>query len=88
MERPNKSIFGLIEMEGRDLRELLWPLMRLTARERAIFTEYHYWKTHMRVIAANHKISIGRAYEILYRSEEKVANARSQEEETGTCLKH
>ncbi len=65
--------------EGLGLRDLLWPLSDLTPRERAVFMEYHYWSTHMRVIAKSHRISLGRAYEILYRSEEKVASARTQE---------
>lgn len=66
-----------------DLRGLLWPLAGLVSRERAIFMEYHYWRTHMKVIAKSHRISLGRTYEILYRAEEKVAIARAQEEETG-----
>ncbi|MBE9528868.1 MAG: hypothetical protein IME99_06480 [Proteobacteria bacterium] len=66
-----------------DLRGLLWPLAGLSSRERAIFMEYHYWRTHMKVIAKSHRISLGRTYEILYRAEEKVAIARAQEEETG-----
>jgi DNA-directed RNA polymerase specialized sigma24 family protein len=67
--------------EGISLRELLWPLAVLSSRERAVFLEYHYWNTHMRVIAQSHKISLGRAYEILYRAEEKVVASRAQEKE-------
>jgi len=70
--------YGQLNGEGLSLRSLLWPLSDLTPRERAVFVEYHYWKTHMRVIAKSHRISLGRAYEILYRSEEKVAVARAQ----------
>lgn len=64
---------------GGNLRSMLWPLVELTPRERAVFTEYHYWNTHMKVIALSHRISLGRAYEILYRAEEKVASSRAQE---------
>lgn len=69
-----------LNVEGVSLRDLLWPLADLSPRERAVFVEYHYWSTHMRVIAKSHRISLGRAYEILYRSEEKVASARAQAE--------
>ncbi len=64
-----------------NLRNMLWPLVDLTPRERAVFTEYHYWNTHMKVIAESHRVSLGRAYEILYRAEEKVASSRAQEAE-------
>ena len=67
-----------LNLEGVSLRDLLWPLADLSPRERAVFVEYHYWSTHMREIARSHRISLGRAYEILYRSEEKVAAARAQ----------
>ncbi|MBI5969653.1 MAG: hypothetical protein HY884_00655 [Deltaproteobacteria bacterium] len=70
-----KGLKGL----GGGLRSMLWPLVELTPRERAVFTEYHYWNTHMKVIAQSHRISLGRAYEILYRAEEKVASSRAQE---------
>lgn len=63
---------------GFELRNILWPLVCLSPRERAIFAEYHYWKTHMKVIARSHRISLGRAYEILYRAEDKIASARAQ----------
>jgi len=66
---------------GLEIRDLLWPLVSLSPRERAVFTEYHYWKTHMKVIAQSHRISLGRTYEILYRAEEKISVARAQEEE-------
>ncbi len=59
----------------------MWPLELLNARERAVFTEYHYWKTHMKVVAKSHKISLGRAYEILYNAEGKIASSRAPEEE-------
>lgn len=35
----------------------------------------------MKLIAESHRISLGRAYEILYRAEKKLASSRSQEEE-------
>ncbi len=66
---------------GDELRGLLWPLTQLSPRERAVFTEYHYWNTHMKLIAESHRISLGRAYEILYRAEKKLASSRTQEEE-------
>lgn len=66
--------------EGTGLRDILWPLDILDPRERAIFTEYHYWKTHMKVVSQSHKISLGRAYELLYRAEAKVASTRAQKE--------
>ena len=72
--------YGELKCDGGELRELLWPLAGLTPRERAVFTEYHYWNTHMKIIARSHRISLGRAYEILYRAEEKIASSRAQEE--------
>ena len=72
--------YGELRGEGLALRDLLWPLAGLTPRERAVFVEYHYWNTHMKVIATSHRISLGRAYEILYRAEEKVASSRAQKE--------
>ena len=39
-----------LKVEGVDLRGLLWPLACLSPRERAVFTEYHYWNTHMAII--------------------------------------
>ncbi len=76
-----EAFYEGLAASGEDLRELLWPLAELSTRERAIFTEYHYWRAHMKVIAKSHRISLGRTYEILYRAEEKVAIARAQEEE-------
>jgi len=73
--------YGGLKNSGVELRDILWPLIELSPRERAVFTEYHYWNTHMKIIAESHRISLGRAYEILYRAEEKVASARAQEEE-------
>jgi len=73
------NFYGKLNGEGLGLRDLLWPLSELSPRERAVFVEYHYWSTHMKVIAKSHRISLGRAYEILYRSEEKVASTRAQE---------
>ncbi|MEE9542264.1 MAG: hypothetical protein V3V95_00590 [Thermodesulfobacteriota bacterium] len=70
-----------LKVEGVDLRGLLWPLACLSPRERAIFTEYHYWNTHMKIIAGSHRISLGRTYEVLYRAEEKIASSRAQKEE-------
>lgn len=75
------AFYGALKAEGVGLREILWPLACLSPRERTVFTEYHYWNTHMRVIAENHRISIGRAYEILYRAEKKIAASRTQKEE-------
>ena len=63
---------------GAGIRDILWPLVWLSARERAVFTEYHYWNTHMKVVADSHRISLGRAYAILYKAEEKVATSRAQ----------
>jgi hypothetical protein len=84
MTKINLDVFyGKLKGEGLSLRDLLWPLSDLTPRERAVFVEYHYWKTHMRIIAKSHRISLGRAYEILYRSEEKVAVARAQAKAKG-----
>jgi len=77
------TFYGELRCEGSSLRDLLYPLSGLTPRERAVFTEYHYWNTHMRHIAESHRISLGRAYEILYRAEEKIASARTQEKKTG-----
>lgn len=69
--------------EGIELREILWPLSGLSPRERAVFTEYHYWNTHMKIIAESHNISLGRAYEVLYRAEDKIASSKAQEEKKG-----
>ncbi len=75
------AFYGELKGSGVEIRDILWPLARLNPRERAVFTEYHYWNTHMKVIAESHRISLGRAYEILYRAEEKIASSRAQEEE-------
>lgn len=75
------AFYGELKNSGVEIRDLLWPLAGLTPRERAVFTEYHYWNTHMKIIAGSHRISLGRAYEVLYRAEEKIASARSQKEE-------
>ena len=77
------SFYGELKGEGLELRDLLWPLESLNPRERAIFVEYHYWNTHMKVVAKSHRISLGRVYEILYRAERKIASSRPQEEEEG-----
>lgn len=77
------EFYGELKGCGVELRDILWPLSELSPRERAVFTEYHYWNTHMKVIACSHRISLGRAYEILYRAEEKIATTRSQEEKKG-----
>ncbi len=66
---------------GTELRNILWPLEALSPRERAVFVEYHYWKTHMKEVATSHRISLGRAYEILYKAEAKVVGTRTQKEE-------
>lgn len=78
------AFYGELKGDGVDLRGILWPLASLSPRERAVFTEYHYWNTHMKVIADSHRISLGRTYEILYRAEEKVASTRAQEEKERT----
>ncbi len=88
VKEPNKVLpdvfYGVLSGEGIELRDLLWPLADLTPRERAVFVEYHYWRTHMKLVAKSHRISLGRAYEILYRAEGKIALAKSQEEEKGS----
>ncbi len=73
--------YGEIKGRGFQLRGILWPLDCLSPRERAVFTEYHYWRTHMKVIAESHRISLGRAYEILYRAEDKIASSRPPKKE-------
>lgn len=78
------TFYGELKGEGVHLRDLLWPLSSLSPRERAVFVEYHYWNTHMKVIADSHRISLGRAYEILYRAEGKIASSRPQEKEEGS----
>ena len=78
-----EEFYCALGWEGNSLRDILWPLAQLTPRERAVFTEYHYWNTHMKVVAESHRISLARAYEILYRAEEKVASSRAQEEKKG-----
>ncbi len=75
--------FEQLSGEALGIREILWPLDVLNPRERAIFTEYHYWNTHMKHIAKSHKISLGRAYEILYKSEDKVASSRASKKKKG-----
>ncbi len=75
------NFYKALSGEGVGLRGLLWPLAGLSPRERAIFTEYHYWNTHMKIVAESHRISLGRTYEILYKAEEKIASSRAQEEE-------
>ncbi|MBI5560569.1 MAG: hypothetical protein HY883_04785 [Deltaproteobacteria bacterium] len=77
------AFYGELKGEGAGLRDILWPMALLAPRERAVFTEYHYWNTHMKVIAQSHRISLGRAYEILYRAEKKIASSRPQKEEEG-----
>lgn len=78
-----ETFYSDLRCEGNSRRDLLYPLSGLTPRERAVFTEYHYWNTHMRHIAESHRISLGRAYEILYKAEEKIASSRSQKEKKG-----
>lgn len=81
MKIDPEAFYGSLRGSGTEIRDILWPLAGLTPRERAVFTEYHYWNTHMKLIAGSHRISLGRAYEILYRAEEKVAATRAQEKE-------
>ncbi len=69
--------YGELAREGAGIRDILWPLAGLSPRERAVFVEYHYWKTHMKLVAKSHRISLGRTYEILYRAEEKIASSRA-----------
>lgn len=83
IKNPDR-FFGELSAESEEVKKLLFPLHVLTPRDRAVFLEYHYWKTHMKVVAESHKISLGRAYEILYRAEEKVASARAQDAEEGS----
>ena len=54
------DLYCALREEGDEIRGLLWPLEILSPRERAVFTEYHYWKTHMRLVAKSHKISLGK----------------------------
>ncbi len=77
------AFYGELKSQGSSIRDILWPLAELSPRERAVFTEYHYWNTHMKVIAESHRISLARAYEILYRAEEKIASSRSQKKKEG-----
>ena len=74
------AFYGELKGSGVEIRDLLWPLAGLKPRERSVFTEYHYWNTHMKIVAESHRISLGRAYEILYRAEEKIATSRTQKE--------
>ena len=74
------AFYGELKGSGVEIRDILWPLVGLKPRERSVFTEYHYWNTHMKIIAESHRISLGRAYEILYRAEEKIATSRAQKE--------
>ncbi|VAV82410.1 hypothetical protein MNBD_DELTA01-911, partial [hydrothermal vent metagenome] len=67
------AFYQELKDEGVGIRDILWPLATLSPRERAVFVEYHYWDTHMKVVAQSHRISLGRAYEILYRAEKKIA---------------
>ena len=71
------SFYRELKDEGVGIRDILWPLSNLSPRERAVFVEYHYWDTHMKVVAQSHRISLGRAYEILYRAEKKIASSRA-----------
>ena len=59
------------------LKAFLGPLRGLDPRERFIFVEYHYYRTHMRTLAEALKISLGRTYEILYRAEERISASRA-----------
>ncbi len=74
------AFYQELKDEGVGIRDILWPLANLSPRERAVFVEYHYWDTHMKVVAQSHRISLGRAYEILYRAEKKIASSRAQKE--------
>lgn len=54
------AFYGELKGDGLELRDLLWPLADLSPRERAVFVEYHYWRTHMKTIATSHRISLAR----------------------------
>lgn len=71
------SFYQSLKEEGVGIRDVLWPLSTLSPRERAVFVEYHYWDTHMKIVAESHRISLGRAYAILYKAETKIASSRS-----------
>ncbi len=46
-EVDSDDFYRGLKVEGVDLRGLLWPLACLSPRERTVFTEYHYWNTHI-----------------------------------------
>jgi hypothetical protein len=62
----------------KELFKALEPLQLLDNRERSIFLEYHYFKTHMRIVAASYKICLSYAYKLLYRAEDKLETARAE----------
>ncbi len=45
------NFYRALSGEGVELKGLLWPLAGLSPRERAVFTEYHYWNTHWTILA-------------------------------------
>lgn len=69
---PGKDPYAEFGERGSEIRKALEPLCDLMSRDRAIFIEYHYFRTPMKLIAESHKISLGRTYDLLYRAEEKV----------------
>jgi len=71
------AFYESLKTEASSVRDVLYPFECLNSRERFVFMEYHYWKTHMKVVAESLKISLGRAYELLYRAEEKIAESRT-----------
>jgi hypothetical protein len=70
-------------MADDSLKEILYPLELLNPRERFIFLEYNYYKTHMKIVAKALKISLGRTYELLYKAEDKLNSAKTQKAEKG-----
>jgi hypothetical protein len=62
------NFYNSLKGEGLDIRAILAPLDALTPRERAIFIEYHYWKTHMKVIACSDKVKRANAYGLMLRA--------------------
>jgi DNA-directed RNA polymerase specialized sigma24 family protein len=77
MEEEKDIIFYTDLKEAGDIiRDFFSWVEDLQPRERQIFMEYHFFKTHMRKISESHQLSLGRTYEILYRAEEKVAMSK------------
>lgn len=60
--------------QGCTLRSALSPLEKLSPKLRFIFMEYHYYGTHMKILARELKISTSRTYELLYRAEQALSH--------------